>query len=216
MTVENYLAQQGCQWIFIIERAPWWGGVYQRMVKSTKRCLRKMLGRASFSYEELLTALVEIEGVINSRPLSYVSADDREEPLTPSHLIVGRRLLSLPDHLFIGDHDMEDEDFEVNSNQLSRGLKHLNGVINHFWSRWRSEYLSELRKHHQYAAGRPSQLAHIAVGEVVIIKDDKIPRSFCKLGRIQEVIKGKDGVARGALLKVAARGDQSTQLRRPV
>ena len=111
---------------------------------------------------------------------------------------------------------MEDEDFEVNSNQLSRRLKHLNGVINHFWSRWRSEYLSELREHHQYAAGRPSQLAHIAVGEVVIIKDDKIPRSFWKLGRIQEVIRGKDGVARGALLKVAARGDQSTQLRRPV
>ena len=103
-----------CQWTFNLTRAPWWGGVYEHMVQSTKCCLCKMLGRASLSYEELLTVIVEIEGVINSRPISYISAADREEPLTPSHLIVGRRLLSLPDHLSYV-HDTQDEDFEVNA-----------------------------------------------------------------------------------------------------
>ena len=69
------------------------------MVKSTKRCLRKIVGQARFSFDEMHTALVEIEGIINSRPISYLSSDDVEEPLTPSHLLVGRRILNLPDHL---------------------------------------------------------------------------------------------------------------------
>ena len=51
-----------------IEHAPWWGGVFEQIVKSTKCCLRKIVGRANFSLDELLTAVVEIEAIINSQP----------------------------------------------------------------------------------------------------------------------------------------------------
>ena len=97
--VKKYLSHVGVEWTFNLEKAPWWGGIFERLIKSTKRCLRKMIGQAKFSYDEMHTALVEIEAIINSPPLSYVSFDDREEPLTPSHLLVGRRILSLPDNL---------------------------------------------------------------------------------------------------------------------
>ena len=144
-TVQEHLVSQGSQWIFNIEHAPWWGGVFERLIKSTKRCLRKMVGRANFSLDELLTAVVEIEAVINSRPLSYVSSTDCEEPLTPSHLVIGRRLLNLPDYL---GHicDPGDEYFEINANQLTRRVKHLASVLNHFWKMWRSEYMNEFRE----------------------------------------------------------------------
>ena len=99
--IEEYLAGLRCAWIFNVEYAPWWGGAFERMVKSTKRCLRKMIGRAQLTLDELLTAFVEIEAVINSRPLSYVSGEDVEESLTPSHLLVGRRILSLLDHIIV-------------------------------------------------------------------------------------------------------------------
>ena len=69
------------------------------MVRSTKCCLRKLIGRAHFSLDELTTTLAEIEAVFNSRPLSYVSGDDMEEPITPSHLIVDHRILNLLDDL---------------------------------------------------------------------------------------------------------------------
>ena len=41
--------------------------------------------------EALQTLVVEIEAVLNDRPLTYLSADiDDPEPLTPSHLLYGR------------------------------------------------------------------------------------------------------------------------------
>ena len=58
------------KWKFNIPKAPWWGGVFERMIGCTKRCLRKIVGQAKFSQDEL-TALTEVEMVINSRPLSY-------------------------------------------------------------------------------------------------------------------------------------------------
>jgi len=61
------------------------------MIKSAKRCLRKTIGRARVTYDELLTAIMEVEGILNSRPLSYVSIEDFEEPFTPSHLLIGHK-----------------------------------------------------------------------------------------------------------------------------
>lgn len=58
-----------------------------------------MIGQARLTYEEMHTAILEVEAILNSRPLSYTTSEDTEEPLTPSHLLIGRRLLSLPDDL---------------------------------------------------------------------------------------------------------------------
>ena len=58
--------------MFYVPKDPWWGGVF----KSTKRYLRKIVGQAKFSYNELSTAIVEVDMVVNSRPLSYLEAPD--------------------------------------------------------------------------------------------------------------------------------------------
>ena len=216
-TVKEHLAGLGCTWLFNIERAPWWGGAFERLVKSTKRCLRKLIGRAHFSHDELLTAVTEIEAVINSRPLSYVSGDDLEEPLTPSHLLVGRRILNLPDHIgYLCNPD--DEDFSVDSVQLTRRVKYLNNTLNHFWSRWRTEYLNELREAHAHSV-RKSHVAKksdIAVGDVVIVHDEQLPRGLWKLGRVQELFTGRDGHCRGAAVRTVTRDRQQVLLRRPI
>ena len=61
-----------------LEEAPWWGAFWKRIVKSTKRCLRKVLRNARLSYSELTTILIEVEAVLNSRPLAYVKAQGIE------------------------------------------------------------------------------------------------------------------------------------------
>ena len=78
----KYLSQLRIEWQFNLERAPWWGGIFERMVKSAKRCLKKSVGRNCLTHDELLTLVTEVEAVLNSRPLTYASSKDIEEPLT--------------------------------------------------------------------------------------------------------------------------------------
>lgn len=135
--VKEYLAEKRVQWTFNLERAPWWGGLFERMVRSMKRHLRKTIGVSKLTYDELMTVTVELEMILNSRPLSYASPRDIDEPLTPSHLLHGRRLLSLPDQSITGD--LSGPDFELSSTDLNKRAKHLCIVINHFWRRWKND-----------------------------------------------------------------------------
>ena len=110
------------KWTFNLEKAPWWGGVFERLVRSVKRCLKKTISGARLTYEELLTVVIEVEMILNCRPLSFVSSEDFEEPLTPSHLLCGRRMMSLPDN----SSDTEQSDTDVQPKDL-RNKK--NGVM---------------------------------------------------------------------------------------
>ena len=209
--VQRYFGGVGVDWRFNIPRAPWWGGVFERLVRSTKRCLRKVLGQAKFSHDELYTALVEVEMVLNSRPLTYVSADDLEEPLTPSHLLVGRRLMSYPDHLLTADHGLDSD--EEDGQKLNARLKHLNYSLDSFWKRWRREYLLELREAHRHH--RSSGESQLVEGDIVVVYTDNQPRSCWKLGRIERMIIGADGQRRAATVRVSNNGRTST-LNRPI
>ena len=68
--VQAHLEDLKVKWIFNMPKVPWWGGVFERLIKSVKRCLRKTIGKAKLTLDELTTALVEVEAVINSRPLT--------------------------------------------------------------------------------------------------------------------------------------------------
>ncbi|GFW68730.1 integrase catalytic domain-containing protein [Trichonephila clavipes] len=72
---QSFVADKGILWKFIVERAPWWGGFYERLVKTIKDPLRKILGRALLTFEELSTILSEVEVIVNHRPLTYVEND---------------------------------------------------------------------------------------------------------------------------------------------
>ena len=85
--------------------------------------------------------------ILNSRPLSYVSTEDLEEPLTPSHLLMGRRVLSLPDPVHV--HPEDDDWHHVSKESLSNRARHLSMTMQHFWKRWRGEYLLQLRECHR-------------------------------------------------------------------
>ncbi|GFT32199.1 integrase catalytic domain-containing protein [Trichonephila clavipes] len=85
---QNFVADKGIHWKFIVERVPWWGGFYERLVKTINDPLRKILGRALLTFEEFSTILSEVEVIVNHRPLTYVENDLGEpEPLTPAHFL---------------------------------------------------------------------------------------------------------------------------------
>ena len=58
--LKTYLTTFCIEWTFNLERAPWWGGLFECLVKLVKKCLRKIIGQAKFSYDELNTALKQL------------------------------------------------------------------------------------------------------------------------------------------------------------
>ena len=104
----------------------------------------------------------------------------------------------------------------MNASQLTKQVKYLASVLNHFWKRWRSEYLNKLRERHHYSVKKTPNCPSVSKGDVVIIHDDALPRGLWKLGRTQELFSSHDGPPRAALVRVAARDCQHVLLRRPL
>ncbi|XP_047991482.1 uncharacterized protein LOC125230386 [Leguminivora glycinivorella] len=70
-----YCVKNSIKWKFIPQLAPWHGGVYERMIALAKHCMKRTLEKHLLNDNQLLTVVKEIEGVINTRPLTYVSAE---------------------------------------------------------------------------------------------------------------------------------------------
>ena len=175
------------------------------MIKSVKRCL-KVLKNAKLTYDEL----IEVEAVLNSRPISYVSSKDTKEPLTSSHILYGRSLLSRPS---ITD-DEEDPEWQITRNDLTRRQAHMGNLIEHFWKRWKHEYLLELRESHRLKS-RGNSSRTVSVGNVVVVHDDTA-RATWRLGQIEEFLRGEDNQARGAKIRITNQGMKPSILKRPV
>ena len=193
------LTSKGIKWKFIVKRSPWHGGWWERLVSSVKEPLRKVLGKVLLPYRELATVLTRIEAVINSRLLTTVSDDIRDvTPITPAHLALGRSLFSLP--------DVEDE---VSANKSTTRQRYLyqQKLINYFWQRWREEYLQQLSVRQKWVNEQPA----LKIGDVVLISEDKVSRGKWPLGRVDELLPGRDGLIRTVVLKT-----KKGLLRRPV
>ena len=169
--VQKHLSDLNVKWMFNLEKAPWWGGFFERLIGCAKRCLKKTIGKASLTYDELVTVVTEVEVVLNSSPLTYINADNLEELLTPSHLMFGYRVLSLPNAANV---DKEDPDYE----NLTRRMKYVVSVSEQFWKRWRTEYLQELRELHRVQLQRSNSrhVNPISEGKIVIVFEEGAPR----------------------------------------
>ncbi|CAI5682672.1 unnamed protein product [Oreochromis niloticus] len=202
----EFFSERGITWKFIAERAAWWGGFWERLVRSVKICLKKVLGRASLHFEEMCTVLAEVEATLNSRPLTFVHNEVNEpQPLTPAHFLVGKRLTSLPPKSIPKDTHHP----TANKEDITRRWRYRQKLMTNFWNTWRRDYLLELRSAHRCDASKPTPLK---LGDVVLIGHDNLPRQVWKLGRIEEMFPGRDGLVRSCLVRTTT----GTLLRRPI
>ena len=186
--LQDFLTERKIEWKFICPRAPERGAFWERLNRSLKEPLRKILGKALLSFTEMSTVLTDIECTLNQRPLTYQGSDPKNPmPITPAHLALGRALEALPPHR---------DDPTIST---TKRYRHIQSVLNHFWKRWSREYVPNLMTRKKWR----QEMKVPSAGDVVMITEENTSRPKWQIARVIEGIKGKDGLVRTFRLKTA-------------
>lgn len=186
-TVKLYLENSRVTWHFNPPSAPHMGGYWEAGIKRVKYHLKRALGDALLTYEEFNTLLTEVEACVNSRPLIALSTQPGEgDTLTPGHFLVGEPLRALP--------EPDAVDFQ---GTLTRRWQLISAMRQHFWRRWKTEYVVSLQKRSKWFRATPN----LEKDDIVIIHDNLTPPTSWKLGRVVECHPGEDGRVRVVRLK---------------
>ncbi|GBN99825.1 hypothetical protein AVEN_156996-1 [Araneus ventricosus] len=179
--LSGFLSTEGIEWKFIPPRAPSFGGLWEAAVKSVKYHLKRIMGRSNLTYEEFLTVCIQIEGILNSRPLCPLSSSaDDLNALTPAHFLIGRSMNSI---------------IEPNlSESVLKRWQRVTRLVQIIWNKWHRGYLSELQQHNKWQF----QKENVKVGDLV---EDNMPTFKWPLGRITKIYSGNDTLIRAVKVK---------------
>lgn len=139
----------------------------------------------------LRTVLIEIEGMLNSKPLGYTSSEVADpDPVTPNCLLMGRRDASLPQVVYEGPEILG-----------RRRWRHSQILADHFWQHFLKHYLPGLQVRQKWQ----TESANLQVGDVVMIVDNQLPRAMWPVGKVSQVFPGPDPRIRSAEVTVKGR-----------
>ncbi|XP_046963315.1 uncharacterized protein LOC124532456 [Vanessa cardui] len=195
--IAEALANNGTTWHFIPPHSPHFGGLWEAGIKFTKHHLRRVIGNATLTFEELTTLLYQIEACLNSRPLSQISSNSQDPiPLTPAHFLIGEPIKLVPE-----------KNYELSSISSLKRWQLTQKMLQHFWRRWSREYLTQFLHRYKWANKNPEP----EIGNLVLVKEDDLPPAKWLLGRIIEKHPGLDDITRVVTLKC-----KGVLLKRPV
>lgn len=150
----------------------------------------RSLGNASLTYEELETLVIEIEAILNSRPISPMSNDPNDiAALTPGHFLIGEPLTA-----------QIDAHAKTTKIGIETRWKLVSQLKHEFWIRWSRDYLNEL----QYRNKWQEQPKNVKEGDIVILKESNVPVMHWPIGRVISTYKGTDNIVRVADVKTAS------------
>ncbi|KAL1265253.1 hypothetical protein QQF64_003280 [Cirrhinus molitorella] len=176
--LKRVLAKQKIDFRFNPPAAPHFGGTWEREIKSVKMALNTVIGVQPVSEEVLHTVLLEVEAILNSKPLGYSSSSvDDLDAVTPNVLLMGRLDGALPPVVY------------PRSEGLSRRRwRHCQVLADHFWARFIRCYLPTLQCRQKWH-GTPADLTEHSV---VLVMDPQFPRALWPVGRVVKVHPGVD------------------------
>lgn len=184
--LKRELIKHRIEWKMIPPLSPHFGGMWESNIKSLKTHLYRVIGTQILTYEELQTVLVQIECIMNSRPLTVVSSDPYPDVITPAHFLMSTPLQSLP--------AADLTDVRISLTDRKQLLDHM---VQSFWKKWHLEYLHTLQVRQKWT--KPDH--PIVTGTVVLVGRDDAPPLSWPLGVITEVHPGSDKIVRVATVK---------------
>lgn len=179
----------GTKWEFNPPGAPHFGGLWEAGVKSMKTHLTKTLGNTILTSEEFNTLLIQIEGILNSRPLCPLNSDSTDcLALTPAHFLIGECIVSPPDRAY----DLESK-HPLDRWQFIQKMKQM------FWVSWKREYLHRLNVRPKWK----SPGIEYKIDDLVLLTDENTPATYWPMAKIVDTHPGRDGVTRVVTLKTS-------------
>ena len=198
--VQAYITEHRIEWKwdwnFYLDKAPWQGGFIERMVGNFKSIAKKVIGSTKMTYMEFATIVVEAEGIVNSRPITYdYSSIEEGQPLSPAKLLYGYDLTEIPP-MRKAQHD------KVPEVSLTDRYWFMESVKTSLWNRWSKEYLTSLSERHLRQAKSKGVQAVPSIGEVVLLRREKTPRRRWRLARVLEATPNpRDNQVRTCVIK---------------
>ena len=187
------------QFLFQPSSAPWYGSIFERMIKETKTLMKRTLGRKLIPAVEMEVFIKEVAAVVNDRPLTVSSDDLRDDlPLTPNKLIFGRNITPL-------SHEEVDDDIDPSWVPGNKEIaEHWRGQAQRFHKfrhQFNTEYLAILRQRHAYDHNLdPQEEADIQVGDIVLMYDQG-KRNLWKRAEVLELLPSSDDAVRAVRLR---------------
>ncbi|KAL0153706.1 hypothetical protein M9458_050984 [Cirrhinus mrigala] len=190
-SVQKYLAEHGCSWVFNPPHASHMGGSWERMIGMARKILDSMflqLGHMKLTHEVLTTFMAEVTAIINARPLVPVSTDPSDPfLLTPSILLTQK----------VGTATAPAGDFGT-KDLFQRQWRQVQHLANTFWDKWRKQYLCLLQTRRKWQSEQPD----VEPGSIVLLKDSQTKRNEWPLGIITQVFPSKDGKVRKVEIRI--------------
>ena len=181
------------EWVQIAPKAPFRGGIWERLIKETKKILVSLLGKEDANNDIFITVIAQAEAILNNRPLTHVAEDPSDlEALTPASL------------MHPGTEQWENPVLSRMEPWESKEMRHMHqksiNLIRGFWKRWSSEYLNTLRHRQKWTKNEKD----IETDQLVLMVDECKQRKDWKLGRVVEAEKSeRDGKVRTVTVRTA-------------
>ena len=191
---QAFLSEKSIKWKYICPASPWWGGYWERLMTTMKIPLKKILGKAFMTSDELYTILTEVEAMVNSRPLCSIHDDPEDMSyLTPANFLIGRSIINLPVRPL--------KHTEVNPTatrrELNAMLQKQERTLQKVWKFWTENYLRSLG-----VGPAIKENLTIKEGDLVMVASNHKVRCTWKVVRVSELIAGRDGKIRSVMVKV--------------
>ena len=136
----------------------------------------------------MLTLLVIVKGIVNSRPITKLSDDPEDDcPLKPNHLLRLASALTVPPRHFA------DKDTYCRWWQKVQALRYM------FWQRWLREYLPSLRTRHQWTKTK----SIFKSGDFVLVSQENSLRNQWTLGLFVDFHRSWNNLVRSAIVRTA-------------
>jgi len=177
--------------------AAWAGSAWERLIRTIKSCLYKVLGRKRVEYFTLLTILSDIENAVNSRPLTY--NDNLSSILCPNSFLKCESGRSIIYGSVAGE-----EIPKPTRKDLMASLGQREDMLASFKDLWYEDYLLSLRENSRDVFQKDWE-NKVKINEVVLISSTTKSRAWWQLGLITELNVGRDGLVRSAKVKRADR-----------